>query len=282
MEKKKAAIDTMSIDKQVDASKVAGRDILSVFVRANVAPGLDSRKRMSDEEVAAQLITFFLAGTSTTATTISWAIYGLCQRPDFQRKLHKEVSAVATEAPSYEELNSLPCLDAIVRETLRTYSVAPGVFRTTAEDTMLPLSKPYVDKKGTKHNSVFVAKDARIYIPILEMSRNTDDWGPDAAIFNPERWLQRTVPEGALEMPSIAMPAFLAGPRGCIGFRFALIEVKTVLFTLFKAFKFEFGVPGSEIECDNHPPNIARPKLKGKPELGWQMPVIISRVEDDS
>lgn len=69
-----------------------------------------------------------------------------------------------------------------------------------------------------------VAKNARIYIPILEMNRNTDDWGPDAAFFNPERWLQRTVPEGALEMPSIAMPAFMVGDRGCIGFRFALIE----------------------------------------------------------
>jgi cytochrome P450 len=63
-----------------------------------------------------------------------------------------------------------------------------------------------------------------IYIPILEMNRNAEVWGPDAASFNPERWLQSKVPEGALEMPSIAMPSFLAGPRGCIGFRFALIE----------------------------------------------------------
>jgi len=91
-------------------------------------------------------------------TAISWAIYGLCQRPDFQRKLHKEVSAVATETPSYEEINSLPCLDAIVRETLRTYSITPGILRVVAEDTMLPLSKPYVDREGNKQNSVLCVK----------------------------------------------------------------------------------------------------------------------------
>ena len=65
---------------------------------------------------------------------------------------------MATEALSYEELNSLPCLDAIVRETLRTYPVAPGIFRTAAEDTMLPLSKPYVDKEGNKQNSLLCVK----------------------------------------------------------------------------------------------------------------------------
>jgi cytochrome P450 len=63
-----------------------------------------------------------------------------------------------------------------------------------------------------------------IHIPILEMNRSTDVWGPDAAAFNPERWLQSKLPEGALELPSIAMPSFVAGPRSCIGFRFAVIE----------------------------------------------------------
>lgn len=56
------------------------------------------------------------------------------------------------------------------------------------------------------------------------MSRNPDVWGPDASSFKPERWLQPKLPEGVRELPSIAMPSFLAGPRACIGFRFALIE----------------------------------------------------------
>ena len=69
-----------------------------------------------------------------------------------------------------------------------------------------------------------MAKNSVIYILILEINRNTDVWGLNVASFNSECWLQFEVPEGALEMPSIAMLSFLAGPRGCIGFRFAVME----------------------------------------------------------
>lgn len=56
---------------------------------------------------------------------------------------------------------------------------------------------------------------------------NISSWGPDADEFRPERWLPDAVhmlPEGVMEIPSIAFPTFLAGARSCIGFRFAIIE----------------------------------------------------------
>jgi len=46
---------------------------------------------------------------------------------DFQRKLHGEVSAVASKAPTYDEFNLLPLLDAVIQETLRTYSITPAI-----------------------------------------------------------------------------------------------------------------------------------------------------------
>lgn len=89
---------------------------------------------------------------------MSWTIHGLCENPNFQRKLRAEVSAMITEAPTYDELNSLPLLDAAVREGLRTYSIDPVAYRSTAEDTVLPLSKPYVDKVGKKQTSILCVK----------------------------------------------------------------------------------------------------------------------------
>lgn len=59
------------------------------------------------------------------------------------------------------------------------------------------------------------------------MMTDTSVWGPDAYEFRPERWLTDAVhllPEGVMEIPSIAFPPFLAGTRACIGFRFAMIE----------------------------------------------------------
>lgn len=56
---------------------------------------------------------------------------------------------------------------------------------------------------------------------------DTSVWGPDANEFKPERWLPGAVhslPEGVMEIPSIAFPTFLAGARACVGFRFTIIE----------------------------------------------------------
>lgn len=60
------------------------------------------------------------------------------------------------------------------------------------------------------------------------MMTDTSVWGSDAYEFRPERWLPNAVqalPEGVMEIPSIAFPTFLAGTRACIGFRFAMIEL---------------------------------------------------------
>lgn len=76
-----------------------------------------------------------------------------------------------------------------------------------------------------------VPKGIPIFIPLLNLQTEVEVWGTDAREFNPARWLAKdedgsglTIPEGAREMPSLAFPTFLAGARGCIGFRFTLIE----------------------------------------------------------
>lgn len=52
----------------------------------------------------------------------------------------------------------------------------------------------------------------------------------------PERWLASSdaLPKSELEVPFSHILTFLAGPRGCIGYRFALLEIKAILFTLVK------------------------------------------------
>jgi len=55
-------------------------------------------------------------------------------------------------------------------------------------------------------------------------------WGSDASTFDPTRWTDRKLPDGALDMPGISFPTFLAGPRSCIGYRFTLIEYAFIRF----------------------------------------------------
>lgn len=71
-------------------------------------------------------------------------------------------------------------------------------------------------------------------------------WGEDADEFRPSRWLGNK-PAAAVNVPGVwgNMMTFIGGPRSCIGYRFAVIEIKVILFVLIRSFVFE--------ECDPKP-----------------------------
>ena len=85
---------------------------------------------------------------------ITWALFALAAHPQIQAKLRSELSAVRTDRPSMDELNSLTYLDATIRETMRLHSPVPITERVATTDTVIPLDSPYVDKKGVQHTTV--------------------------------------------------------------------------------------------------------------------------------
>ncbi|KAF8318459.1 cytochrome P450 [Clavulina sp. PMI_390] len=268
----------------VEASQLGGsKDLLSILVKANMAIDLKPSQKLSDTEVAAQISTFLLAGNDTTANAITWGIYGLCKYPSTQKALRQElVDAFNTlgDSPTLEELNALPYLDAVVRETLRRYSPVMATTRVASRDSVLPLAKPFVDTAGTTHGTLFIPKGATIFVPIGHMQTNCAVWGPDALEFRPERWLHENaslLPEGVNEMPSIAFPTFLAGSRACIGFRFTLAEMKLIFYDLIRVMNFELAVPPEEIE--GRTSIVTRPRLASRPSEGWQLPVLVTPIE---
>ncbi len=65
-----------------------------------------------------------------------------------QRKLREELISVSTENPTMDELNALPYLEAVVRETMRLHTPLVSTLRIATKDDVLPLSKPFTDKRG--------------------------------------------------------------------------------------------------------------------------------------
>ena len=88
------------------------------------------------------------------SVTMSWALYALSQNKRIQTKLRQELSKLSTDNPTMDDLNGLPYLDAVVRETLRLYPAVPNVARTATKDDCIPLSKPFTDRKGIVHNEI--------------------------------------------------------------------------------------------------------------------------------
>jgi cytochrome P450 len=77
-----------------------GKDLLSLLMKANMAPDLRADQRLSDDEVLAQITTFMLAGSETTSVSASWALWRLVLNPDIQQRLREEVRAVSDDRPS--------------------------------------------------------------------------------------------------------------------------------------------------------------------------------------
>jgi len=176
-----------------------------------------------------------------------------------------------------EELNSLPYLDAVVRETMRVFSPVASTVRIAEKDGVIPTEVEWVDRKGNKRRNVPVSKGDSVFIPILAINRSKEIWGEDAREFKPERW--ESIPESAHSIPGVwgNSLAFSGGTRACIGYRFSVVEMKALLFVLIRSFQFEMSVPSEDIKSKST--IVKRPYLASNPEAGSQMPLLISPVK---
>ncbi|KAJ7459302.1 cytochrome P450 [Mycena latifolia] len=251
----------------------AERDLLSILVKGNMSDDIPEHQRLTDAEVIAQFPTFFIAGHETTSTATAWALHALSINPVLQTKLREELLSNHNDDPTMEELNSLPYLECVIRETMRLYSPVAFTFRMAMEDDVIPLSQSFTDRKGKLRNTIPVRKGTVIHIPIAGVHLDKEIWGDDVDEFRPERWAE--IPEGANAIPSIwaNLLTFLAGPHNCIGFRFALVEIKALLFTLIRAFEFDTAVPEGGIIASSTA--IQRPKVRTDQKNGGQLPLIV-------
>ncbi|KAH0833995.1 cytochrome P450 [Lanmaoa asiatica] len=293
----KAAARASATEKgEVTKDSLHGRDVLSLLVKANMASDVPESQRLSDEEMLARTfppILGFEYQCNTTATT--WALYQLTNAPGIQTKLREELLSVDTETPSMEELVALPYLDGFVRETLRLHSPVPSTLRIATKDDVLPLEKPFTDINGVVHDSVTIRKGEPIFIPILLINRSKELWGPDAHEFKyvafcrcgtpcslmcpatncrPERW--QNIPEAVSQIPGVwgNLLSFIGGPRACIGYRFSLVEIKAILFTLVRAFEFKPAVPPNEVIRKSL--ILSRPALRSDPKSDPQLPLLVT------
>ncbi|EKM59818.1 uncharacterized protein PHACADRAFT_192193 [Phanerochaete carnosa HHB-10118-sp] len=235
---KKAAImaETLEKGQGVERKDIRERDLLTLLIRANMATDISEDQRLTDDEVLAQVPTFIVAGHETTSTATTWALFSLIQRPDVQRKLREELLQVATDSLAMDELNALPYLDTVVRETLQRHPPVPMATRQASENDTIPVDTPYKDRYGRMREHIEVKKGDLVILPILALNRRKEIWGEDAHEFKPERW--EHIPEAAASVSGVwsNLLTFSGGPRACIGYRFSLVETKALLFALVRAF----------------------------------------------
>lgn len=183
----------------------------------------DNGKRLTIVEMTSQAFLFFLAGFESVSTVMSFAAYEIGVNPDVQEKLQNEIDCVLEETngqPSYEAINGMKYLGAIVNETLRMYPAQPLTDRLCTKDFELPATlpgaKPYLVKKGDL-----------VWLPFYALHHDAE-YFPEPFNFKPERFLDDNRDQCNLN----AYYPFGLGPRICIGNRFAQMEIKILLFHL--------------------------------------------------
>lgn len=196
-----------------------------------------SVKNLSEDEMVAQCVIFFLAGYDTTATALSFASYLLALHPEIQHKLFEELRNTVEEAKgelSYEAIQGMKYLDNVVAETLRMY---PPVIRLErVADTDLKLAD----------TGITIPKGMIVTIPNHAL-QNDPQFFPNPEVFDPDRF---TTEERAKRDPYLYLP-FGAGPRNCVGMRFALMEIKVCLVYIVANFKLQ-RCPQTKVPLEFH------------------------------
>jgi cytochrome P450 len=221
--------ETMSEEQKKDT-----HSLIDIMIRQE-----DSR----DEEVMANVKTFYLAGSDTTSMSMSWAMYLLAQHPAVVARLREEVAGFFASgvrarpaAEASDALSALVYTHAVLKEAVRLYPAGPAIFLDFATQESITLS-----------NGLTVTPDTtlliNIWLPLTDEANFTD-----AKSFHPERWL--TEDKAQLARMEQAFLGFGAGARACPGAGLAMAEGAIALAAVYHHFDLQLLCAPEEVKAE--------------------------------
>ncbi|XP_062540949.1 uncharacterized protein LOC134208987 [Armigeres subalbatus] len=182
----------------------------------------EANDAIDEEGIREEVDTFMFEGHDTTAGGLIFSILLMATEQEAQQRVYDELLKAHRTKPEHEaftiaDYNNLKYLDRFVKEALRLYPPVSFISRNLTG----PLN---IDSTSFPHGTV-------THIHIYDLHRDPEQF-PDPERFDPDRFL----PEVTAKRNPYAYVPFSAGPRNCIGQKYALLEMKTVLCTLLMNF----------------------------------------------
>ena len=180
--------------------------------------------RYGKKDLIAEAIELLIAGTDTTAHTLSYAMAELALHPEVGAKARAVVDAAWEKHGELgqEALKELNYIRAVVKETLRLYSVASG-------------STPLETVRETEVEGIRLPAGSRIFWSMIAAGRDSETYD-DPNTFRPERWLKEGNGKGS---PSLPVVQFGSGFHRCLGEHLAMLEATVMLAQLLREFDWE-------------------------------------------
>lgn len=200
-------VDVQSIIKNMNSESYEPEPGLFLDVlQSNLSP-----QDNSAEKIAREGMSLLIAGTETTAVTLSLITYHLLVNPDKLARLREELEQAVPDSnflPPISRLETVPYLYACVQEGLRlaygTSNRLTRVSRTAMKyrDWDIPAGTP------VGMTTIFMHNDETVF--------------PDHKAFIPERWLEKREDGVRLEK---YLTSFGRGTRQCLGIKYVPLEL---------------------------------------------------------
>lgn len=196
-----------------------GRDLFSVLARAET----DDGHSFTDDDVVNHMIFVLMAAHDTSTITLSMMTYFLGKHPEWQERVRAESRALGKQGIEYDDLERLPSLDLVMKESLRLYAPVGGIVRQTVKDTEV-----------LGHH---IPAGTKVLLGIYPTQRMEPWWSnPDA--FDPERFAEDRREDKAHRF---AWAPFGGGAHKCIGLHFGGMEVKAIMHQIL--LRYSWSVP---------------------------------------
>nr|AHW57333.1 CYP4M38 [Chilo suppressalis] len=176
---------------------------------------------IDDQGIQEEVDTFMFEGHDTTACGLMYCLMLLANHKDIQDKIFEELFTIfgnSDISASYDDLSKMRYLECCIKESLRLYPPVPFISRQLTEST---------DLGGYK-----IPSDVFCHIHIYDLHRR-EELFPDPLKFDPDRFL----PENCIGRHPYAYIPFSAGPRNCIGQKFAMMEMKSAISAILRRFE---------------------------------------------
>ncbi|ROT63646.1 Cytochrome P450 4C1 [Penaeus vannamei] len=201
---------------------------------------------ITNEDILEEVNTFMFAGHDTTTAAMNWFLYVMGTHKEIQTRVQEELDAVfqGSDRPAtMADLRELKYLELCLKESLRVFPPVPMIIREVKEEIQI--------------NNYRIPAGTSVVIHVYRLHRDPEQF-PNPEVFDPDRFL----PENCNKRHPYAYVPFSAGPRNCIGQKFAQLEMKVVLSSILRNFRVESDIPWEEMRV--HGELILRPK-EGNP-----------------